>query len=277
MRTTKILALIVALGAAAPLARSAADEPKGDLARLQGSWTTRLGLNKETPITLTIKGALFEVKVRRPDNQEIVLKGDLKVDDKAELKTFDFVNFQGEEGREIPDNLGIYKLDGDAWTTCAGGPGNPRPTKFEAGEGGPPNLGTWTRVKDAAADKPLPGDLAKIQGTWLAKTGPDDEILIKLMVKDNTYTASYDSGDGTKVEIRGEVRMNDKATPNKTADFFKTQRNDGEDTRDNLGIYEVTADTFKLCVGGAGNERPTEFKGGERGTPLLLNFTRKKD
>jgi uncharacterized protein (TIGR03067 family) len=269
--------LILAIGVSAPLASSVADEPKGDLARLQGSWTTRLGPNKETLITLAIKGSTFDVKVKRPDGQEILLKGELKVDDKAEPKTFDFVNFKGEEGREIPDNLGIYKLDADTWTTCSGGPGNPRPTKFEAGEGGPPNLGAWTRVKDAAADKPLPGDLAKIQGTWQAGAGPDDQVMIKLTVKENAYTARWDPGDGTKVEIRGELRMNDKATPNKTVDFFKNQRNDGEDARDNLGIYEITADTFKLCVGGAGNERPTEFKAGEGGAPLLLKFTRKKD
>ena len=34
---------------------------------------------------------------------------------------------------------------------------------------------------------------------------------------------------------------------------------------------------FKTCLGGAGNERPTEFKAGEGGSPLLLKFTRKKD
>ena len=275
MRSIARLTLLAAtvLGASASL--TLADEPKGDLAKLQGSWTAKAGPNKDTPVTLTFKGSNFEVKIARPGG-EATLKGELKVDDKAEPKTYDFVNFKGPQGEEIPDNLGIYKLEGDNWTTCSGGPGNERPTKFEAGEGGPPTLATWTRVKDAE-EKPIQGDLAKFQGVWLTRAGANDEVVVTMTVKVNAYTATWDSGDGTKVVLKGEVRVNDQATPTKTVDFFNNQRNDGDDARDNLGIYEVDGDKIKVCLGGAGNERPTEFKKGEGGSPLLLIFTKKKD
>ncbi len=253
-----------------------ADEPKGDLAKLQGSWSAKVGPDKSIPITLTVKDSTITLKVTRPDDEVIELKGELKLDDKASPKTSDWIKFTSPDGQELGDNKAIYKLEGDTWTTCSGGPGNDRPTKFEPGEGGPPNLTVWTRVKEKADDKAPKGDLAKIQGTWTAPAGPNDEVTITLTIKDNKYEAKWDKGDGTSVELKGEVVI--KEDPKlKTIDFVKAQRNDGDDARDNLGIYEFDGDRFKVCVGGAGNERPTEFKKGDDGAPLLLIFSKKKD
>jgi uncharacterized protein (TIGR03067 family) len=277
MRSIASLTLLVATAFGAATSPTFAEEPKDDLAKLQGSWTAKAGPNKDIPVTMIFKGSKFEVKLTRPDGEEATLKGELKVDEKADPKTFDFVNFKGPQGEEIADNLGIYKLDGDTWNTCSGGPGNERPTRFEAGKGGPPNLATWTRVKDAAEEKPIKGDLAKLQGTWTAPAGPNDDLAITMTVKFNAYTASWDRGDGTKLELRGELRVNEKATPHKTIDFFNTKRDDGEDARDSLGIYEFDGEKVKFCVGGAGEERPAEFKRGVDGAPHILIFTRKKD
>jgi len=276
MRSIAISAiLITAIGSFPGPVR--ADEPRGDLGKLQGNWITKIGPNKDLPISLNIKESKFDLKLTRPDGQEVKLKADLKINEKADPKTFDLTNIQGSDAQEIGDILGIYKLEGDSWTTCSGGPGNDRPGKFEVGQGGPPNLSIWTRVKDKADEKPLPGDLARFQGTWLAPAGPNDEVMITMTVKVNNYTARWDAGDGTRVEIKGEMRVNEKATPNKTIDFFHSQRNDGENARDNLGIYDFDGDKIKICVGGGGNERPTEFKKGESGLPLLLIFTKQKD
>lgn len=276
MRSIATLTLMAASALAAAAAPTLADEPKGDLARLQGSWTSKVGPNKDIPITVVIKGNAIELIVTRPDGEEARLKGEIKLDEKASPKTLDWMKFTDSEGQDHPDNLGIYKFEGDSWITCSGGGGNDRPTKFEAGEGGPPMMTTWTKVKPKTEDKPIPGDLAKFQGTWLSPAGANDEVIITFTVKANTYTAHWDSGDGTKVELKGEMKLNEKASP-KTVDFVKTERKDGEDARDNLGVYAFDGDTIKVCVGGAGNERPSEFKRGEGGHPLLLIFTKKKN
>jgi uncharacterized protein (TIGR03067 family) len=72
----------------------------------------------------------------------------VKIDEKAKPKTWDWTKFSGPDGQEVPDNPAIYDIDGDSLKICSGGPGNARPTEFKAGEEGPPNLVTLTRLKD---------------------------------------------------------------------------------------------------------------------------------
>lgn len=275
MRTTAFLALIVAPTLGAP---SPADEPKGDLAGLQGTWTAKVGPNKDVPITLVLKGDAAEITVSRPDGEDIKLKGKVKVDDQASPKTLDWVDFKDRQGDNVPANLAIYRLEGDKWTLCSGGPGNDRPSKFEAGEGGPPMLNTWARVKDdRPAEKPIAGDLGKFQGTWTAKAGPNNEdVAITLTIKGNTVDTRWERGDGTELVLKGEIRVNDRADP-RTVDFFNFKRSDGQESKDNIGIYAFDGDKVKICVGGPGNERPTEFKASDGGPPNLFLLTRKKD
>jgi uncharacterized protein (TIGR03067 family) len=134
--------------AAAPAA-PADDAPKGDLAKVQGKWRGMVGRDKNIPVVLAIKGNKVTVTATRPDDgQEVEIKGEIRINDKSSPKQWDWINFNNPMGEAVPDNLAIYELDGDMLKFCSGGPGNPRPTEFKAGEDGPPNLITVTRVKD---------------------------------------------------------------------------------------------------------------------------------
>ncbi|WP_435009683.1 hypothetical protein P12x_000931 [Tundrisphaera lichenicola] len=274
MRMTTRLALIAAVGLGLTQIRASADEPKGDLAELQGSWSAKVGPDKDIPIILLVKDSAVEISVTRPDGEEIKLKGRLKLDDQASPKTIDWLDFATPQGDTIPPNLGLYKLENGVWTTCSGGPGNDRPSKFEAGEGGPPMLTTWARVPEKPA--PIAGDLGKFQGTWTGKGGEDEEVSITLTIKDNTIKARWERGDGTEVEFTGEMKLDEKANP-RTVDFVHFKRSNGEEAQDQLGIYAFDGDDkVKIQTGGPGNDRPTELKPGNEGEPNVFVLTRKK-
>lgn len=115
----------------------AEDAPKGDLGKLQGKWSALVGPQKDVPLVLTIKGNDVTVLVSLPDGNDIELKGQIKVDDKAEPnKTLDWVNFSSPQGDSVEDNLAIYKIEGEEVTICSGGPGNQRPDTFQAAADG---------------------------------------------------------------------------------------------------------------------------------------------
>ena len=91
-----------------------------------------------------------------------------------------------------------------------------------------------------------------------------------------TRSATFTTPEGEKRTIKGELKIDDKARP-KTIDWVKFKAPDGEDLPDNLAIYELDGDTFKVCNGGPNNPRPTELKAGDEGPPNLMIFKRQKD
>ena len=128
---------------------------------------------------------------------------------------------------------------------------------------------------DKAAAK---GDLAKLQGKWTTQIGPEKEINLTVTFADHKVTASGARPQGDKFEVRGEVRLDENAKPRKTIDWVKFVDPDGNTIADNLGIYEFTdADTVRICNGGPGKDRPTEFKAGEDAAPSLIVLKRDKD
>jgi uncharacterized protein (TIGR03067 family) len=127
----------------------------------------------------------------------------------------------------------------------------------------------------AAADKPK-GDLGQLQGTWTAKIGPEKQADAVFTFEGDDVRLELTGPQGRRVELKGKVKLGEAARPHKTIDWVRFTRPNGEDAPENLGLYEFTdADTLRVCNGGPGNERPTEFKAGDDGPPNLLVLKRK--
>ncbi|MFO0951975.1 MAG: TIGR03067 domain-containing protein [Isosphaeraceae bacterium] len=296
-KTWAPIALLACVAAVAP-APARGEDPKGktktDLDRLQGQWTFKVGGEGGLEVTATFKGNKVNAAVKTGDGQELELEGEVVLNESARPhKTIDWVKFKNPNGDDIGDNPGIYAFDDDdTLKVCNGGPGNERPSEFKEGDGGPPNLLTLKRVggkkaepdsntvvPEKKADKPsaeLKGDLAKFQGTWTGEAGPERNIPISVEVKGTDVTISLTTPDGDERSMKGELRLDESAKPHKAITWHHFVRPDGSEAPENLGIYAFEGDdTLKVCSGGPGNERPTEFKAGEGGPPNLIVLKRK--
>lgn len=267
-RSVNVLVIILGLMTSAGFADDAA--LSGDLAKIQGRWTGKFGRDNDIVVAFEIKGNEVSGHFTTKDGEDVKLKGELKLDESAKPhKAVDWVKFTGRDGQELPANLGIYSIEGDEFKVCNGGPNNPRPTEFKAGENGePPQLIVLKRDKTAAADAPK-GDLAKFQGKWSAMVGPDKNIPLVVVFKGNTASLKL-TVDGEERAFEGEIKLDENAKPHKTIDWVKFKRPNGEDAPENLGIYAFDGKDLKICNGGPGNERPTEFKAGDDHPRLIV-------
>jgi uncharacterized protein (TIGR03067 family) len=107
--------------------------------------------------------------------------------------------------------------------------------------------------KDAAKQ-----DLDKLQGEWTLESGERDGQAIpeefvkslKRVIKDNTSVVSRDGEALSKSTFKLDPTKKPKAI-----DITLEQEKD----KPILGIYELDGDTFKICYGQPGGERPKEF------------------
>ncbi len=258
----------------------AADEKplKGDLAKIQGAWTTKIGPEQNLDAVVTFRGTEVKLKLTTPDGQDFELTGEIKLDEEAKPhKTIDWAKFKTPNGDDAPDNLGIYEIvDKDTVKVCNGGPNNPRPKEMKAGDGGDPHILTLKRKADKPEAKPveLKGDLAKFQGSWTSALGPEKNVPITVTIKENTVSLVI-TLQGEDRTMKGEVKLDAAAKPFKTLDWVNFKGPNGEDFPVNLGIYKFDGDKLTVCSGGPGNARPTEFKDGEQGGQSLATFTKK--
>ena len=148
-----ILSLAFLLALAAPgfgVAGNVATAP-GDLARLQGQWTTRAGPERDIRVALKIEGRQATMTITLPEGQSIQIRGEIRINETTAPRALDWVNFVGPDRQEMPDVAAIYELKGDTFRVCSGGPSNPRPTEFKPGDGILADLVTFVR---ASAEQP---------------------------------------------------------------------------------------------------------------------------
>jgi len=144
-RKTSVAALIVVLGVAGGV--QAAD--RSDKDRIQGHWTTMIGPNKDITLTLSVEGDALTVSYSTQNGQPQTLKGELKLDEKADPKAMDWVKMTNN-GSPLDENLAIYRfVDDDTLQVRGMGLDKKRPVDFskEAQKGRPQTL-TLKRKKD---------------------------------------------------------------------------------------------------------------------------------
>jgi uncharacterized protein (TIGR03067 family) len=133
--------IVIAFAEAAPA------KVQGDLARIQGTWTAQVGARREIAAVMEVRGACAKICLTTPIGVRIRVEGRIAIDEAASPKALDWLEFTGVEGMDLPDLLAIYALDGDEFRICNGGPDNPRPTEFRAGEGCLADVITFRRAK----------------------------------------------------------------------------------------------------------------------------------
>jgi uncharacterized protein (TIGR03067 family) len=119
-------------------------------------------------------------------------------------------------------------------------------------------------------------DEQKFNGSWKAvsieydgKEVPKDSVdKVSLVVKGEDYT--FTRGDDV---IKGTHKLDASKSP-KTIDAVRSE-GEGKD-KPLLGIYELTDDTYKVCFGPPGGERPTEFASKSGSKVRLIVMKREK-
>ena len=121
----------------------------------------------------------------------------------------------------------------------------------------------------SAGDKPLSGDLAKLQGTWQAKTGPNGDVTADLEVRGTRAVARLTQGGRELITVRGSIALDEKAKP-MTFDLVP----DGEKESMYPAIYKFEGGTFTICTGSRPTGRPKQFLAGDQGVPAIKVYKR---
>src|SRR5262249_22345279 len=121
-----------------------------------------------------------------------------------------------------------------------------------------------------------PRDTDAIQGTWMASTAelggkplPEEaRKSIRVTLKDGTYTLTAGKGPD-----RGTVKLGPAAKP-RAMDVTGTEGPNKGKTF--LAIYELEADTLKVCYDLSGKGRPSKFETKEGTRLFLVTYKRAK-
>jgi uncharacterized protein (TIGR03067 family) len=127
-----------------------------------------------------------------------------------------------------------------------------------------------------APDDPPKGDLERLQGTWVAKVGPNQDLSIVLTVKDRSITLSVPLPGGKASVRNGTIQIDEMAGP-KTWDWVGLDALDGSPLPDIPAIYKLEGDRLTICSGDPRKGRPVEFKDDFESRSTLLELVRQPD
>lgn len=140
-------ALVTLLVGSALIAADPAPEAlSGDLAQLQGTWTTQAGTRRKLSVVLEVHGRCARVRVTTPLGQVIETEGELTLDPTSSPKALDWRGFHAPDGSELAELPGIYRIEGNTFTVRNGGFNDARPTEFVPGDGPLADVVTFQRV-----------------------------------------------------------------------------------------------------------------------------------
>jgi uncharacterized protein (TIGR03067 family) len=261
-------------------------DAKDEIQLFKGSWDVARVFKDGTEIPedflkeikLSFSGANIVILI-----QDMQKKATITIDSAKKPKEIDL---KFEDAQETAH--GIYEFAGDTVKIHASESKEQRPKDFK---GDAPLIIVLKRPavdKDAKKDKK--GDRAPtaansslrdvqgkaekhpLQATWTITSGTKGgmELPADLVGK---IKLTFDGGDKLTVEVveagikTGTFKVDDKAKPRQIDLVI-----DGKTV---LGIYEVTADTLKICHSEQGGPRPTDFKA-EAGTPNAVMVLRRE-
>jgi uncharacterized protein (TIGR03067 family) len=243
--------------------RSEPDAARAELAKFQGTWQL---VAAETEGKKTDDAQVKQIRVTITGNSHTVRFGDQVIAHDVAFSidptrtphwTTDTINIGPDKGKQI---LGIYRLDGDMLTSCVAKTGSERPTEFVSKPGTGHTLRVFRRAtEDPSKAKAVAEELAKFEGTWTfasmefeGQEIPGKDLAGHLIIlKGNEFAAK--TGEGT---TKGTFQVDPTASP-KTIDV--TMGDGPEKGKTLLGIYTLTADTYRVSLAAPGKPRPTEF------------------
>jgi len=239
---------------------------KKELEKLTGTWV-QAGENappENAKIRLVYAGRQFVGRL----GERVLFRGSVKLDPTQNPKAIDLTLDSGPNKGKV--SLGVYEVEGDSYRGCLAAPGKPRPTRL-APEAGSGRQGfALRRVQDEEATNPSPPgakpNAAAIQaehdrfaGTWsyasVVREGtpiPEEDLKAsRLVLKGDRFTVTEPKGTH-----QGRYAVNPTVTPSTIDVTFNEGPRAGKTIR---GIYELNADTCKVCMALEGQARPTAF------------------
>lgn len=241
-------------------ARPRSPEVLRALGALQGTWVMVSATNdgksvageEARKVTVTILGSTHTVRI---DGQVVAHDVALEVDPTTTpASTTETVLDGPGKGAVI---RGIYRLEGDALTSCVAAAEHERPTAFDAGPGTGRALRVFRRVRDAHAPGARDGlEHLRFEGTWgFASVAVDGKPAPPGTFRDARLTLRgtrfvWLDAKGT---FHGAYAVDADAAP-KTIDVTFTDGPEAGHTL--LGVYTLDGDDHRVCFAPAGKPRP---------------------